>query len=65
MQGMNKILQFCGYIGPFGFATAAIKSILVKGSTISNQDTYMGLIMPAIWIIVSIALSFWFIKKKK
>jgi hypothetical protein len=22
MQGMNKILQFCGYIGPFGFANA-------------------------------------------
>lgn len=65
MQAMNSFLQIVGYVFPFGFAVAAMKSTLKKDANFYNRDTYMCLIVTTGWIILSIFFSFRCINRKK
>jgi ABC-2 type transport system permease protein len=64
IQAANEILQVIGKLFPFAFATAALRSIMVKDTDFFNEDTYMAFFVMIAWIVVTILLSFKFIDRK-
>lgn len=64
IQGLPIFLQYTGYVFPFAFATSAFRNILMKDSSLFDDDVYKAFIVLLTWITALTCLCFWFIRDK-
>ncbi|XP_078032938.1 ABC transporter G family member 23 [Augochlora pura] len=65
IEGMHQFLRYVSYVLPLTKSTEALRSMLARGSYISNPVVYGGFISTLIWICVFMTLALLLIKFKK
>jgi ABC-type polysaccharide/polyol phosphate export permease len=65
LDGVHESLKFIGSMLPLARPVAAFRSVLVKNSSIYDQQIYLAILTVIAWIVGLLALCFWLLREKK
>ena len=63
IEALPRALQFIGRLFPFAAPAVAFRSIMKKNSDFCEENVYMAFVTSSVWILVSLMLSLWCLRR--